>query len=253
MPTPLELAEDFTVYLPPRSGFLRLERDDFVLTTGLSGASVVRIRLADDAVEDAVRDVRELVRGHDVEKIVWWCGSQATPADLPSRLEAFGLVPDEFAPVLGSLVLDHEPQGTLAHEVRVVETFDDYVTAMEIDMQGWGHDERDRERRRANYEKAWQSVQEQGAVHYLSYLRGKPVGQARAFFLDRAVLLLGGATLPEVRGQGVYVSLVHARWRDAVARGTPALVVQAGPLSRPILERLGFRTLGEIRLLVDRL
>lgn len=67
------------------------------------------------------------------------------------------------------------------------------------------------------------------------------------------MLLLGGASLPHVRGRGAYFALVHARWRDAVERGTPRLVVQAGRMSRPILERSGFRKLGEIRLLVDRL
>jgi hypothetical protein len=45
---------------------------------------------------------------------------------------------------------------------------------------------------------------------------------------------------------------VAARWEDAVARGTPTLVTQAGRMSRPILERLGFRAVCEIRILVDR-
>ena len=36
-------------------------------------------------------------------------------------------------------------------------------------------------------------------------------------------------------------------------RGTPALVVQALEASRPILQRLGFRTVGEIRILLDTL
>jgi len=38
---------------------------------------------------------------------------------------------------------------------------------------------------------------------------------------------------------------------DAVARGTPILVTQASPMSRPILARLGFRELCEIRILLD--
>jgi hypothetical protein len=39
----------------------------------------------------------------------------------------------------------------------------------------------------------------------------------------------------------------------AVERGTPVLVVQAGKMSRPILERLGFETVATIRVMVDRL
>jgi DNA-directed RNA polymerase subunit N (RpoN/RPB10) len=44
---------------------------------------------------------------------------------------------------------------------------------------------------------------------------------------------------------------VHARWDHAVARGTPCLVVQAGSLSAPVLDGLGFRRHCELRLLVD--
>jgi hypothetical protein len=46
---------------------------------------------------------------------------------------------------------------------------------------------------------------------------------------------------------------VHARWKDAVARGTPTLLVQATEMSRPTLERLGFERLGEMRNMVDQL
>jgi hypothetical protein len=65
------------------------------------------------------------------------------------------------------------------------------------------------------------------------------------------VNLFVGAVLEEARGQGVYKALVSARWEAAVARGTPALTVQAGRMSRPILARLGFQDLGQAHLYVD--
>ena len=76
---------------------------------------------------------------------------------------------------------------------------------------------------------------------YLAYLDGEPVARATASFSEHGVTLFGGATLPEARGRGAYRALVAARWEDAVARGTPALVTQASAMSRPILARLGFR------------
>ena len=88
---------------------------------------------------------------------------------------------------------------------------------------------------------------------YLAYLDGEPVGFGRAVFAPWAALLLGGATLPEARGRGVYTALVHARWRETVERGVPRVVVSAGAMSAPILEKLGFRRLGHVRLLRDRL
>jgi hypothetical protein len=51
----------------------------------------------------------------------------------------------------------------------------------------------------------------------------------------------------------VYRSLVRARWDYAVERGTPALTVQAGRMSRPILERLGFELITPVRVYVDKL
>lgn len=46
---------------------------------------------------------------------------------------------------------------------------------------------------------------------------------------------------------------MRARWDDAVERGSPALIVHAGSMSRPILERLGFQTVCEIEVLEDRI
>ena len=87
---------------------------------------------------------------------------------------------------------------------------------------------------------------------YLAYVDGRPVARGSAAFGERGATLFGGSTLPEARGLGAYRALVAARWEDAVARGTPVLVTQAGPMSRPILARLGFREVCEIRILVDR-
>jgi len=56
--------------------------------------------------------------------------------------------------------------------------------------------------------------------------------------------LYGGATLPEHRGKGVYTTLVAARAVSAQGRGVPYLTVDASPMSRPILLKLGFVQIG---------
>ncbi|MGQ4375726.1 GNAT family N-acetyltransferase [Streptomyces sp. SAS_267] len=53
------------------------------------------------------------------------------------------------------------------------------------------------------------------------------------------VALLGGATLPEWRGRGLYRAMIAARAREAVARGFGLLHVDASPASAPILRRCG--------------
>ena len=56
--------------------------------------------------------------------------------------------------------------------------------------------------------------------------------------------LWGGSTLAPYRGRGVYRALVARRARIAQELGYPILQVDASDGSRPILERLGLRTVG---------
>ena len=55
--------------------------------------------------------------------------------------------------------------------------------------------------------------------------------------------LWGGSTLEEYRRRGIYKALVARRADEAAERGFRFLQVDASPDSRPILERLGLRTL----------
>ncbi|MEV6630716.1 hypothetical protein AB0M54_08195 [Actinoplanes sp. NPDC051470] len=61
------------------------------------------------------------------------------------------------------------------------------------------------------------------------------------------VALLGGTTLPEWRGRGLYRALLAARAREAVARGFRLLHVDASPDSAPILRRCGFHEIATSR------
>jgi GNAT superfamily N-acetyltransferase len=52
--------------------------------------------------------------------------------------------------------------------------------------------------------------------------------------------LLGGSTLPQWRGRGIYRALVAARAQRAAARSVEYLQADASDDSAPILRRLGF-------------
>jgi predicted acetyltransferase len=65
-------------------------------------------------------------------------------------------------------------------------------------------------------------------------------------------MILGGSgVLPEARRSGAYRALVRVRWERAVELGTPILVIHAGAMSRPILERCGFESVCHLDLLED--
>lgn len=76
-------------------------------------------------------------------------------------------------------------------------------------------------------------------------LDGEPASAAWSSFTPGSpfVGLFGGSTVPEARGRGLYRALVAARLREAAARGARVATVDAGPMSRPILGRLGFSAL----------
>jgi len=57
--------------------------------------------------------------------------------------------------------------------------------------------------------------------------------------------LWGGSVLPDFRGKGLYRAMVQVRAEEARKRHIPYLIVEAGDMSRPILERLGFRALAD--------
>ena len=55
--------------------------------------------------------------------------------------------------------------------------------------------------------------------------------------------LWGGSTLPLFRGKGYYTKLLAVRAQKAYEKGHPFLMVDASPMSRPILEKYGFSCL----------
>lgn len=77
---------------------------------------------------------------------------------------------------------------------------------------------------------------------FAAYHDGRPVAAAwtRRTPGSPFLGLFGGATLPEARGRGHYRALVAARARHARAIGADVLWVDAGPMSAPVLMRLGF-------------
>ena len=82
-------------------------------------------------------------------------------------------------------------------------------------------------------------------------LENRVVGTAGAVLGDAGVNLFGGGVLADARGRGIYRAIVNARWKLAVKCGTPALTVQAGRMSRPVLERLGFQFIAPMPMYVD--
>jgi hypothetical protein len=240
--------------IDPRTGLERVLIDRYCLLFGSSPTTtlVSRLRLDPDEIPETIHEVRAEIarRGH--REAVWRVGSSATPADLADRLVGHGFVPADrpgHEPHLTSMVLREEPPSVEGVEVRRVADAAELARASGISATAFG-EEQDEE----NWEERFAAERAGIAPRmYLALVDGSPVGAARALFEDGlpAVMLISGGVLAEARGHGAYRALVRARWDDAVEAGQRALVVHAGAMSRPILERLGFHAVAEQEVLLD--
>jgi GNAT superfamily N-acetyltransferase len=242
-----ELAENANSYTPLGPDSERIFNDRYVLWMGRGsqpGWNVAqRFRIQADEVEPLREEIHGHLRRRGRTACSWEVGTHATPSDLVERLYALGLVDDEPDPLAIGMVLREAPaQGSTGVEVKRAETREQLLAAERIARIAFGETVTDDDPPPPSADNPI----------YLAYVDGEPVARASAAFSEHGVTLFGGATLPEARGRGAYRALVAARWDDAVARGTPALVTQAGRMSRPILEQLGFTAVCEIRILIDK-
>ena len=217
---------------------------------------VSSVRVAAEGLVDVVDEVRELARS-ERRRVAWVVGPSCRPADAQERLVALGLVPADtppFEPVVTAMALTEPPAtgDTDDVEVRPVTSRDDYALSDEIMSSGFGVSEEDHATLAASGDQRYAAyLQRDDYIRFLALVDGEPVAAAGANACERGLLLGGAATLPGARGKGAYRALVRARWEEAVRRGTPALAIQAGAMSAPILERVGFEPLTDLAVLLD--
>lgn len=250
-----ELAENPNVHQSHAAG-LELHRDPggrFALFLapgrGPRDATVQRVRVGAGAVLPLLEEVRGLLRERGRQGAEWELGESCTPPDLVRRLLDLGLTPIEDDPVATGMVLRGEPAWEAPPGVvaRRVESEEELGIAHGIQNEAFGAPaELDPERIEQRF--AREGVD--GST-FVAWVDGLPAAAGYAAYTDFGLILFGGATLPAARGRGAYRALVAARAAEAADRGAPAVVTQAGQMSRPILERLGFEPVARIDRLLD--
>ena len=237
----------------PGSSVSRFDDGRVCVIQGPTWASVSAPNVAENGVEELLAEVRSLITPDKIT--TWWIGPSARPADVAERLAALGLQePHDRVSRLYSLVRTEEPAAIPdGIEVHRVETYDQFTTARELQWDAFETPEERRAIGRARLREDFDESMQLGIpVGFVASLDGRPAATAMSIPSERGVFLIAGAVAPWARGRGLYRALVCARWDDAVARGTPALVTQANPnTAYPILRRLGFEEVCEIRRLED--
>jgi hypothetical protein len=245
-----ELAEYPNSYGPLGAGDERIETDRFTLCMGPGAAwnTVQRQRFRVDEVDEVLREVRSLLLERGRTHTQWEVGSGAEPEGLVDLLLARGLAPDSD-PYAVALVLTEPPPGAAPGlTARAVETFEEYTAANEVQWDAFGSTEQEIAEGRELLPGRWR---DSPTVMHAVWLDGEIVSAGTSAATEHGLLLYGGATVPRARGRGAYRALLRARWDEAVSRRTPALITQGGSMSRPILERAGFRRVGHVHMLVD--
>jgi GNAT superfamily N-acetyltransferase len=209
------------------------------------GAHVGRIRAPRDVGVTGAELDRLIARQRDYfqargQGVEWKLRAHDLPADLPERLVAAGFVPEDSSTVLLGFAAEVAAEPVLPDGVvlRRVSEAEDLRRVADHQTEVWGFD------------CSWV------AADLLAQVSADPgqitvlVAEAGARLACTAwavyhpgtdfVALLGGTTLPDWRGRGLYHAMIAARAREAVARGFRLLHVDASPDSAPILRRCGF-------------
>jgi len=198
-------------------------------------------KLAEAETASAIAAQAEFFRsiGQEVE---WKVYGHDLPSNLTAELELAGFVPQETETFMVAEFDDLALGGQAARgslEVRRVlddAGFDDYIAAT-CGAFGSCDDETAREWR-AN-------LSDSSLQFFVAYWDGSPVAASRLELMKGKSFAgcWGGGTVPEFRGRGVYRAMVAARAMEAFKLGYRFMTVDARETSRPILERLGFRSL----------
>lgn len=167
------------------------------------------------------------------------------PADLMQRLIAHGFEVGEVEAIMALPLakLPDKLRQPVTHDVRLVTSPDQAADALSIHRAVWGDEDdtadifRDMLDRILQHPEAIQMM--------IVYVDGVPASYARIEFPPDSPFagLWAGSTLPEYRGRGLYTALLAVRAQAALTRGRQYLNVDASPMSRPILEKLGFSVL----------
>ncbi len=177
----------------------------------------------------------------------WKVFDYDTPSDLVDRLAAHGFDIDDEEAILVLDLADLAPELTrpIRHDVRRIARPEGIGDLSAVERIVWGRERPGLDARLTHDLLTYPDL----ISIYVAYVDDRPVAGAWVYFDpgSRFASLWGGSTLAEHRGKGIYTDLIAIRAQEALARGRRFLTVDASPMSRPILERRGFRCIGMAR------
>ena len=211
---------------------------------GPNSATWIRCH-ADDA-DEVIEEVHAIFSERGLP-CMWILDPETEPADFAARLAEHGIHPDPHAPESAVMVLSSDVEVDRPHRDGVelhdaLADAESFRQADEVNADAFQSSRRDAaalERRRLDQLAAG------NRRVILATVDGEPAGSAGlTLYAPSGAILNGGAVRERFRGRGVYRAMVAERLRMAREAGAPGVSVWGGPMSAPILERLGFEKVG---------
>ena len=249
----------FTPEPPPETGARRFLTDRYCcfLSPMPTVTFVEGLTIAPAEAAEVQHEIREILREAGRSQAAWVVSS--TEPELREALEARGMVAYTDPPLEShstAMALTERPDwpDSPGVTVREASTLADFIRTGELAAKLFHMSDADAAAVIENHRTRYDLVQ-QGRANmstFLAFVDGELVGEGQSADAMYGSNLSGSSVSPEARGRGVYRALVAARWDYAVARGIPALTVQAGSMSRPVLAKLGFEVVDRQWVLCDR-
>jgi hypothetical protein len=216
-----------------------------------------RLRTTAAELDATIGEVRGLLRERNVRSNIWHVGPSSRPQGLASLLRDRGFVPatqPPYEPLLTIMALVEPPKSKPDSGVvaRLARTFEDYLAGLEAVLEAFNESEEERVAWRMAAPTLWETQDGDDRFTHVAFIDGKAVGAGFSACGSTGILMGGAGVLPSARRLGVYRAILAARWAEVERLGKEGLVIHAGMMSRPILERCGFQVVGHLELFVDR-
>jgi GNAT superfamily N-acetyltransferase len=185
----------------------------------------------DAAIDEQIAYFQSI--GRDFE---WKAFAHDQPADLVQRLAAHGFEVDETEAIM---VRDmHDTPAELLAPTPNVKRLHQLDELRDVSAIKPGAQSIERLAFEMEHAPEYLSV-------YVAYIDNAPAACGWIRFPQESAFasLWGGATLPNLRNRGFYTQLLAARIQEARERGWRYVTIDAGAMSRPIVEKRGFRLL----------
>ncbi|HKW70679.1 MAG TPA: GNAT family N-acetyltransferase [Candidatus Dormibacteraeota bacterium] len=247
---------------PPAPGVEVIETPRYRITIvqdypipGPNAASWISCRPEES--NQVIDEVREVFAARRLP-FMWILNPEIEPKAFPRYLAARAVHPDPTAPESAVMVLPVEASIESPRieglEMRdALADAESFRSADAVNAEAFGDAARGvtAEQRAGQERRRQDQIAARNRRVLLATIDGEPAGSSGMTLFPEGAIINGGAVREKFRGRGIYRAMVAERLRMAREAGTAGLVVWGGPMSAPILSKLGFEKVGWRRFYLD--